>query len=234
MNTEHQTSCDPAANTNNRKHQSAGGVDLNRRLYELAGENARSVSAGNLLLPNEALTPENLHDLFEIIGWDPGLDDETVFIGVRSRDGVSEDDLWAQVARYPSGFRILMEWYIRPEINLEEKLRFINEINVGFAGPSMSYLGIPMSKEGLCTPKPGVVIASTHLPAHHGLSFNQIVMGVVHHIQATLVTAGMAHNRGLLDESRWPMRYVEMARDTTNQCERVLEQLQEEEDSHAH
>jgi hypothetical protein len=222
MNTEHQTSCDPAANTNNRKHQSAGDVDLNRRLYELAGENARSVSAGNLLLPNEALTPKNLHDLFSEIGWEPLLSEDQVVISANFASGLRDDDLTAMIVRNPSGLRILMDWYIRPEKSLAEKLLFVNQMNVAFAGFSMAYMGVPTGPGALATPQPGVVGTCCYLVADKGLTINQITTGAQSLIDCTLTVAALAHSHGLLDEQRWPLARVEAVTDLVAQCEAIL------------
>jgi len=219
MNIRQRQSCNPATKTNNRNDQSTGGVDLNSRLYELAGDNARSVSAGNLLLPNEALTPENLKDLFTKIGWETMLIEKELVVSANFASGLADDDLTASVIRYPSGFRFLMDWYIRPETSLGEKLHFVNEVNVTVAGLSMAYMGVPMGAEGLFTPRPGVVGTCFQQVAGHGLTFNQITMGLHYLIKSTLVVAAIAHNRGMLDEQRWPLTRVEVVSEVAAKCD---------------
>jgi hypothetical protein len=195
---------------------------LNSRLYELAGDNARRVSAGNLLLPNEALTPENLNDLFSEIGWEPLLSGDQVVISANFASGLRDDDLTAMIVRYPSGLRILMDWYIRSEKSLPEKLLFVNKMNVAFAGFSMAYMGVPTGPRALATPQPGVVGTCFYLVANKGLTINQITTGAQLLIDCTLTVAALAHSRGLLDEQRWPLARVEAVTDRVAQCEAIL------------
>lgn len=217
-NNEHD-SCLHAAVSNLQNPKRDTITHLQRRLYALASESKKSISAANLVLPDEALTLENLKDLFTEIGWETMLIEQELVVSANFASGLGDDDLTASIIRYPSGFRFLMDWYIRPETSLGEKLLFVNEANVTFAGLSMAYMGVPMGAEGLFTPRPGVVGTCCHLVAGNGLTFNQITMGLHYLIKCTLVVAAMAHNRGLLDEQRWPLTRVKAVSDVAAECD---------------
>lgn len=164
--------------TNPQTHQRDRLHDLDRRICEIAGANARTVFAGDLLIPNEAITLKNLNELFELDGWGPRLRDDRIIIDVGVAADVKDDDLSAFVVRYPGYLVVFMNWYMRPEKSLEEKLRFINQLNIKLSAVSVAYMGMPMGNETVFTPHPGVVSACFQLSALHGLSFNQITMGI--------------------------------------------------------
>lgn len=198
--------------------------DLDGLLRRLASDKTSTLPALDLLLPNEALTLENVAAMFEQFGWPAQISGERILlrVGIALQD--RSEHLTVRCKRFPSGFRFFWDWYIRRDAKLVEKLRFVNEVNVALSGVGMNYLGAPIGKDGVFTPQPGVVGAFFHLIAIHGLTFNQMTMSVKNIVAATISTAAMARNRGMLDEDRWPSTIIDSFSDVAAECDDYISQ----------
>lgn len=117
--------------------------DLDGLLRRVASDKTSTLPALDLLLPNEALTLENVAAMFEQFGWPAHISGERILlrVGIALQD--RSEHMTVRCKRFPSGLRFFWDWYIRRDAKLVEKLRFVNEVNVGLSGVGMNYLGAP-------------------------------------------------------------------------------------------
>jgi hypothetical protein len=155
------------------------------------------VNARDIVVPGSQLTLANLGNILHALGLDNVLDEKQPLLRLPGH-GIP-----LALMREEGLLRIASTWHLRAERSLEDKLKFLNTLNVLGEGVTFSYVAtfldtLAVEHDG---PVPADLVASAlTIPCESGLTPNQILNGLGHFLHNNYLAVVRADEEDMLHE----------------------------------